>query len=116
MAQITLSQFERIDGLMSSLLRMGEFETCADPRGYIATENRLFDACVDAFGYATSDAYASGLDWAAETVAKALIGTLDVVDPADAAACYFCAAPTAMPVRPYFDNYVRDCGCTKVAA
>ncbi|MES2904915.1 MAG: hypothetical protein V4696_12075, partial [Pseudomonadota bacterium] len=78
--QITLSQFERIDGLMSSLLRMGEFETCADPRGYIATSNRLFDACVDAFGFAASDAYASALDWAAEIVAKALIGTLDVLD------------------------------------
>lgn len=77
---ITLSQFERIDGLMSSLLRMGEFETCADPRGYIATSNRLFDACVDAFGFAASDAYASALDWAAEIVAKALIGTLEVLD------------------------------------
>lgn len=78
--QITLHQFEQIDGLMGSLLRMGEFETCADPRGYIRLSNRLFDACVDAFGFAASDDYASALEWAAEIVARALIGTLPVVD------------------------------------
>ena len=75
-----LSAFEQIDGLLSSLLRMGEFEACADPRGYIRTSNRLFDALVDAFGYAASDAYASAEEWAAEVVARALLGTLPVVD------------------------------------
>lgn len=46
--EITLIDLERIDSLMGELIRMGQFETCADPRGYIRTSNRLFDACVDA--------------------------------------------------------------------
>lgn len=45
---LSLQQFEQIDRLHSSLIRMGDFLTCADPRGYIATSNRLFDACLDA--------------------------------------------------------------------
>lgn len=45
---LTLSQFEKIDGLYSSLARMGPFETCADPRGYVRLSNELFDACLDA--------------------------------------------------------------------
>ena len=77
---ITLAQFERIDGLMSSLLRAGTFETCADPRGYIRTENRLLDACIDALGMAFVDGYASALDCAADVVARALIGTIEVLD------------------------------------
>lgn len=69
---VTLSQFEQIDGLLSSLLRMGPFETCADPRGYIATSNRLFDACVDAMGFAWVDDFASAEECAAAIVTIAL--------------------------------------------
>ncbi len=72
MTQITLSQFERIDGLMSSLLRMGEFETCADPRGYIQTSNRLFDACVDAMGLDWTNDFASAEEAAAMIITKGL--------------------------------------------
>lgn len=77
---ITLAQFERIDGLMASLLHAGQFETCADPRGYIRTENRLFDALVEALGLPFADDFASPLECAAHVVAGALIGTFEVVD------------------------------------
>ena len=78
--QITLTQFEAIDGLLGSLLRMGPFETCADPRGYIATSNRLFDACVDAIGYVAADAFASAEECAADLIARGLLGTVEVID------------------------------------
>ncbi len=77
---LTLSQFETIDGLMASLLRMGEFETCADPRGYIRTSNMLFDACVDAFGLAYCDDFASALDCAAFIVTQCLLCQIEVLD------------------------------------
>jgi hypothetical protein len=78
--QITLSQFEKIDGLMASLLRAGPFEACADPRGYIRTENRLLDACIDALGMTFVDGYASALECAADVVTRALLGSVEVLD------------------------------------
>ncbi|CAB5222975.1 hypothetical protein UFOVP368_47 [uncultured Caudovirales phage] len=78
--QITLTQFERIDGLMTDLLRAGSFEACADPRGYIRTSNRLLDACIDALGMAFVDGYADALDCAADVVARSLLGTIEVLD------------------------------------
>lgn len=78
--QITLEHFERIDSLMASLLRMGPFETCSDPVGYIRTENRLLDACIDGTTYDYASSYASAVECAAEIVACALIGKVDVVD------------------------------------
>lgn len=77
---ISLIQFEQIDGLMSSILRMGPFSTCADPRAYIRAENRLLDACIDAMGRAYVDDFASGLECAAHIIAQGLLGTLEVVD------------------------------------
>jgi hypothetical protein len=66
---LPLRHFEKIDGLHSSLIRMGDFETCADPRGYIGLSNRLFDACLDAgMPFDT----ASHGDWAAEQITRAL--------------------------------------------
>jgi hypothetical protein len=79
-ASITLHQFEQIDGLLSSILRMGPFETCADPRGYIRTSNILFDAVVDAVGFAYADDFASPVEAAAAVVTDALLCKLDVVD------------------------------------
>ena len=81
---ITLQQFERIDGLMASLLRAGPFEDCADPRGYIRVENRLLDACIDATSPAFVDDYASALECAAWIVTQGLLGQVDVVDGEDA--------------------------------
>jgi len=75
MHTISLQQFERIDGLLSSLLRMGEFEACADPRAYIATSNRLFDACVDAMGFAWTNDFASAEEAAATVVTTALLSS-----------------------------------------
>lgn len=46
--QLPLSHFEKIDGLQASLLRMGEFLACADPRGYVRLSSCLLDACLDA--------------------------------------------------------------------
>lgn len=77
---ISLRQFEKIDSLMSALLHMGEFEVCADPRGYIRTSNMLFDACVDALGYDFANDFASALDCAAHVVSAGLLGTIEVVD------------------------------------
>ena len=82
--QVTLPQFEMIDSLMAQLLRMGEFETCADPRAYIRTSNRLFDACVDAVGYDYANDFASALECAADLVARALLGTIAVLDDVEA--------------------------------
>lgn len=81
---ITLSQFEQIDGLLTSLLRAGPFETCADPRGYIRTSNRLFDACVDAMGYEWTNGFASAEEAAAAIVTMALLDASFVADELDA--------------------------------
>lgn len=69
---ITLAAFERIDSLLSQQLHAGDFETCADPRGYIATSNRLLDACIDAMGFNFADHFASAEECAAAIVARAL--------------------------------------------
>lgn len=82
--QVTLSQFETIDGLMTSNLRMGAFETCADPRGYIRAENRLLDACIDVVGLDFVNDFASALECAAHIVTLGLLGQIDVLDEEDA--------------------------------
>jgi hypothetical protein len=70
---ITLHQFERIDTLLSKQLRAGPFETCADPREYIRNSNRLFDACIDAMGFAYMDEFPSTEHCAAAIVTEALL-------------------------------------------
>lgn len=80
MSALTLSQFEQIDGLMAALLRMGEFETCADPRGYIRTSNVLLDACIDAFGLEYVNDFSCALECAAHVVTQALLGQIEVLD------------------------------------
>ena len=77
---LTLSKFEQIDGLMASLLRAGRFEDCADPRGYISTENELLDALVDVFGLPYVNDFASALECAAFVVTQALTGMVEVLD------------------------------------
>jgi hypothetical protein len=80
--QITLSQFERIDSLLSQQLRAGDFGTCADPRSYIQTSNRLLDACIDAMGLAYVDGFASAEECAAAIVTKALLSSTFVAEEA----------------------------------
>lgn len=72
---ISLSTFETIDGLLSQQLRAGDFATCANPRGYIQTSNRLLDACIDAMGVAFVDGFACAEDCAAAIVTQALLCT-----------------------------------------
>ena len=79
---ISLSTFEAIDSLLSAQLRAGDFATCADPRGYIRTSNRLLDACIDAMGVAFVDDFASAEDCAAAIVATALLSSSFVSDDA----------------------------------
>lgn len=78
--QITLRQFEQIDSLMAELLRMGEFMTCADPRGYIRTSNMLGDAIIDALGYEFFGDFADALTCAAFVVTQCLLCQIDVLD------------------------------------
>lgn len=77
---ISLSTFETIDSLLSAQLRAGDFATCADPRGYIRTSNRLLDACIDAMGAAYVDHFPSAEHCAAAIVTEALLSSTFVVD------------------------------------
>ena len=95
---ITLAAFERIDSLLSQQLRAGAFETCADPRGHIATSNRLLDACIGAMGYNFTDRFASAEECAAAIVARALTHT-DFVN--DEAANRFQHPPQNWPTHSY---------------
>lgn len=77
---ITLAQFEHIQALAHTLARMGDFTAYANPREYIRTENRLFDACVDAMGLAYVDGFACAEHCAAQIITDALTCALDIVD------------------------------------
>lgn len=70
---LSLSTFEAIDTLLSQQLRAGDFATCANPRGYIQTSNRLLDACIDAMGVAFVDGFACAEECAAAIVTMALL-------------------------------------------
>lgn len=72
----TLTQFEAINELHQSLLRMGDFMECADPRGYIRTSARLFDACLDAGMEFDTPSHE---DWAAEFIVRAMLAA-DMVE------------------------------------
>jgi hypothetical protein len=78
--QITITKFEKIDWLMSTVLRMGPFETCADPRGYVRAENHLYDALIDGVGRDYADSFPSALEAAAAVVTDALLCRIEVVD------------------------------------
>ena len=72
-ASITLAQFEQVDSLMSQLLRMGDFMSCADPRGYIRTSNVLLDTLYDVAGREWTDQFPDSLEAAAALVAHGLL-------------------------------------------
>jgi len=78
--EISLAQFEKIDGLASTLFRMGDFMDCADPREYIRTQNRLLDACAAAMGWDFVDQFSCAEHCAARIITGALTCELDVVD------------------------------------
>jgi hypothetical protein len=79
---VSLFQFEAINELHQSLLRMGDFETCADPRGYIRTSNQLLDTCYSVLGVEHVDQFASAEDCAADFIARAMLSADMVEDVA----------------------------------
>lgn len=84
--QITLHQFEQIDGLLAECLRRPALETLL-PLGREVTTARYFrpewmleDALVEAFGLAFVNDHASTVECAAGIVAQALLCQIEVVD------------------------------------
>lgn len=61
---------ETLSTELNAHLLCGEFETCADPRHFIRTSNRLFDACIDCGMDRDTDDH---VGWAAERVAAWLV-------------------------------------------
>lgn len=87
--QITLHQFEQIDGLFQACLARPDIEAVmaheyatADyvRTVYFAPEWKLLNACIDAIGYDAANAFPSAVDCAADLLTKAMLGTVDVLD------------------------------------
>lgn len=64
---------EILSGALNAVLLAGDFETCADPRGFIRNENLLIDAAVDC-GMKHDHAYPR--EWASAMVAYWLAGPI----------------------------------------
>jgi len=77
--EITLTQFETIDGFYSQLIRI-DFETCDDPRGYISMSNRLYDALIDVVGYDAASACGDHIELAGEIITSCLMGVTGIVE------------------------------------
>lgn len=65
---------EILNDAHQALLRHGDFETCADPRGYIRASSRLLDACIDA-GMSHDEPCHHA--WASERVAQWLLSSVE---------------------------------------
>ena len=77
METIKLADFERIEGALGSLLSMGDFITCEDPRAWNRAFNRLLDYCLDA----GMDWYERcPIKWASQIIADALTGKIETID------------------------------------
>jgi len=64
----TAHQLEILSDAFDAVTRAGDFETTADPRGYIRAEQRLLDACIDAgmpLDHASPSIWAATAMWAA---------------------------------------------------
>lgn len=84
--QITLSQFERIDGLRIAA-RCDENRRChrtGQPIPPLATEaqhqSRLFDALIDLLGYRVANDLPSLEEYADNLITDCLLGKVDVLD------------------------------------
>ena len=77
METINLADFERINDALNSLLRMGDFMTCADPRAWNGAFNRLLDYCLDA-GMDWNEL--CPIEWASHVIADALTGKIETID------------------------------------
>lgn len=89
MAQpLTLTQFERIDGLFNACLRRVPIENltneCASPdylrAVYFRPEWELFDACVEVVGYEAASDFPGAVDCAADILTRALTSSTLVMD------------------------------------
>lgn len=71
---ITLAQFEQIDGQLSTVLRFPPFQamTLAQCKDFISASNILLDYCIDAMGYEYANSFASAEECGASIVAYAL--------------------------------------------
>lgn len=87
--QITLTQFEQIDGLFNACLRRPDIEAVmAHPLAsrdyvrnvYFRPEWELTDACVDAIGLEAFEVFASATDCAAHLLTDCLTGKVEVLD------------------------------------
>lgn len=66
---VTEASLEILITEYDALLRFGDFEACADPRGYVRQSSRLLDACFDAgMSHGEPDHHA----WACERVTRFL--------------------------------------------
>lgn len=82
--QITLAQFEQIDGQLSTVLRFPPFQamTLAQCKDFISASNILLDYCIDAMGYEYANSFASAEECAAAIVTKALLSSTFVAEEA----------------------------------
>ena len=86
--QITLQQFEAIDGALTRLHNRGELNHIAMTRGaiknWMACEWMLFDYCVDAVGLESAQSFPSAGQCAATIVAGCLSGSIEIIDELEA--------------------------------
>lgn len=88
--QITLTQFERIDGIRSSMLRAERglpASVCTFPAQMVPAacnlarmESRLFDAIIDVVGYADACEIGDLGEYADSLITDCLIGKVEVCD------------------------------------
>lgn len=90
--EITLNQFETIDGLFNACLNRPSLDAVMahplDSADYMRTvyfrpEWQLLDACIDAVGVTVVDGFSSTIDCAAHILTEAMLGRCDVLDMAD---------------------------------
>ena len=88
--QITLTQFERIDGIRSSMLHAERglpasvctfpAQMSRDVQNIARLESRLFDAIIDVVGYADACDIGDLGEYADSLVTDCLLGKVDVLD------------------------------------
>ena len=71
--EITLAQFERIDGALSAAILASDMEAAR-------AESRLFDALIDALGYSVASEIPSLTGYAMELIAACLTGSIETLD------------------------------------
>lgn len=82
--QVTLSQFEQVDGLLANLLRRGELNHAAMTRDAVRSwmmhEWLLTDALVEVIGLDAVQSFPSAEACASDLIARCLTGEVEVID------------------------------------